>query len=136
MDEIDNGQRFVNAPKKLGKGMPMGSALDAGTDEARMGSFSYMAASAEPSLYRNGKVFTRRDRDGSDAGWENKSLNLFWAFLARLTAFFEAGVAWLVVVIMVDSFSPPHVPRPATVINTLNALQPISCPFLDPGRCL
>ncbi len=34
-----------------------------------MGSFSYMAASTEPSLYRNGKVFTRRDRDGSDAGW-------------------------------------------------------------------
>ena len=54
--------------------MPMGSALDAGTDQVRMGSFSYMAAAAEPSLYRNGKVFTRRDRDGSDAGWEGVDL--------------------------------------------------------------
>ena len=52
----------------------MVSALDAATTDVRMGSFSYMAASAEPSLYRNGKVFTRRDRDGSDAGWEGVDL--------------------------------------------------------------
>ncbi len=31
------------------------------------GSFRYMKTSAEPSLYRNGKVLTRRDRDGSDS---------------------------------------------------------------------
>ena len=31
---------------------------------------SYMVESAESSLYRNGKVFTRRDRDGNDAGSE------------------------------------------------------------------
>ena len=30
----------------------------------------YMAESAQPSLFRNGKVLTRRDRDGSDAGSE------------------------------------------------------------------
>ena len=52
----------------------MGSALDAGMDELRMGSFGYMAASAEPSLYRNGKVFTRRDRDGSDSGSQGVDL--------------------------------------------------------------
>jgi hypothetical protein len=33
-----------------------------------MGSFRYMAEAAEPSLQRNGKVLTRRDQDGSDAG--------------------------------------------------------------------
>ncbi|MBT3533877.1 MAG: hypothetical protein HN478_08360 [Rhodospirillaceae bacterium] len=39
-----------------------------------MGSFKYMAASAEPSIYRNGKVLTRRDKDGSDAGWDGVDL--------------------------------------------------------------
>ena len=34
----------------------------------RLGTFRYMQPSAEPSLYRNGKVLTRRDRDGSDSG--------------------------------------------------------------------
>lgn len=38
-------------------------------DAVRIGSFNYMAASAQPSLYRNGKVLTRRDKDGSDAAW-------------------------------------------------------------------
>jgi hypothetical protein len=33
-----------------------------------MGSFNYLSASVEPSLYRNGRVLTRRDRDGSDSG--------------------------------------------------------------------
>jgi hypothetical protein len=43
-----------------------------GTIEAteRTGSFNYLAASVEPSLYRNGRVLTRRDRDGSDSGTE------------------------------------------------------------------
>lgn len=34
----------------------------------RSGSFNYLAASTEPSLYRNGRVLTRRNRDGSDSG--------------------------------------------------------------------
>lgn len=38
------------------------------TAPERSGAFNYMAAASEPSLYRNGKVLTRRDRDGSDGG--------------------------------------------------------------------
>ena len=34
------------------------------------GIFTYLKASAESSLYRNGKVLTRRDKDGSDDGWQ------------------------------------------------------------------
>lgn len=34
------------------------------------GPFNYLDQSVEHSLYRNGKVLTRRDRDGSDAGTE------------------------------------------------------------------
>jgi hypothetical protein len=34
----------------------------------RTASFNYLAASTEPSLYRNGRVFTQRDRNGSDNG--------------------------------------------------------------------
>jgi len=30
---------------------------------------SYLADSVESSLYRNGRVFTRRDRDGNDDGY-------------------------------------------------------------------
>ena len=37
-------------------------------ERVRLGVFHYMQPSAEPSLYRNGKVLTRRDRDGSDSG--------------------------------------------------------------------
>ena len=41
------------------------------SDQAvRKGSFNYMADTSTPSLFRNGKVLTRRDRDGSDSGWE------------------------------------------------------------------
>ncbi len=59
--------------------MAIGSAAAAGeaASEAgavRIGSFGYMAETAEPSLYRNGKVLTRRDRDGSDAKWEGVEL--------------------------------------------------------------
>ena len=32
------------------------------------GGFNYLAEAAEPSLFRNGKVYAKRDRDGSDAG--------------------------------------------------------------------
>jgi len=34
------------------------------------GIFTYLKASAESSLYRNGKVLTRRDVDGSDSDWQ------------------------------------------------------------------
>ena len=40
------------------------------TGAARIGAFSYLAASVESSLYRNGKVLTRRDSDGNDTGWD------------------------------------------------------------------
>jgi hypothetical protein len=36
--------------------------------ESRVGILDYLEASAHSSLYRNGKVLTRRDPDGSDAG--------------------------------------------------------------------
>jgi hypothetical protein len=38
------------------------------------GSFQYLIAAVESSLYRNGKVLTRRDKDGSDAGWQGVDL--------------------------------------------------------------
>ena len=41
----------------------------------RTGSFNYLAASVEPSLYRNGRVLTRRDRDGSDSSSEGLVLD-------------------------------------------------------------
>jgi len=49
--------------------MSMSSAIDTPTEAVRTGSFNYMAGSAEPSLLRNGKVLTRRDKDGSDSDW-------------------------------------------------------------------
>lgn len=39
-------------------------------DEGRTGSFNYLDQSVRHSLYRNGEVLTRRDRDGSDTGTE------------------------------------------------------------------
>jgi hypothetical protein len=41
--------------------------------ESTYGVFKYMDASVQPSLFRNGKVLTRRDQDGSDAGWQGAS---------------------------------------------------------------
>ena len=38
------------------------------------GSFNYLDDAAQPSLYRNGEVLTRRDPDGSDAG--SRGINL------------------------------------------------------------
>ncbi|NCF19309.1 MAG: hypothetical protein GWP63_13790, partial [Haliea sp.] len=35
--------------------------------DTRPGAFNYLDETAESSLFRNGKVFTRRDADGSDA---------------------------------------------------------------------
>ena len=39
-------------------------------EQTRYGSFNFLDESATPSLYRNGKVLTRRDPDGSDGGTE------------------------------------------------------------------
>ena len=39
------------------------------SDENRIGEFNYLADSVEPSLFRNGKVFTRRDGSGNDNRW-------------------------------------------------------------------
>ena len=52
----------------------MVSASDAAKDAVRVGSFKYLTASVQQSLYRNGKVLTRRDKDGSDAGWDGVDL--------------------------------------------------------------
>jgi len=52
----------------------MGSASEAATEAARVGSFNYMSASVQHSLHRNGQVLTRRDQDGSDTGWERIEL--------------------------------------------------------------
>lgn len=41
--------------------------------ESTSGVFKYMGASVQPSLFRNGKVLTRRDQDGSDASWQGAS---------------------------------------------------------------
>ena len=38
-------------------------------EEGTSGYLQYMDEAAEPSLYRNGLVLTRRDTDGSDSGW-------------------------------------------------------------------
>lgn len=39
-------------------------------EEGRLSYLDYLEDSAQSSLYRNGKVLTRRDPDGSDAGWQ------------------------------------------------------------------
>ena len=43
-------------------------------DAVCTGSFKYMAASTQSTLFRNGKVLTRRDEDGSDASWTGVDL--------------------------------------------------------------
>jgi len=40
----------------------------AGTTASRAGRFNYMNRQATPSLFRNGLVYTKRDKDGSDGG--------------------------------------------------------------------
>lgn len=42
--------------------------------QTTLGAFNYLQASAQASLYRNGKVLTRRDADGSDAGMAGVNL--------------------------------------------------------------
>ena len=45
-------------------------AEQAQTDAVRTGAVTYLAASVETSLYRNGKVLVRRDSEGNDTPWE------------------------------------------------------------------
>ena len=52
----------------------MGSKSNADEGLVRIGSFHYLKDSVTHSLYRNGKVLARRDRDGSDAGKEGMDL--------------------------------------------------------------
>lgn len=40
----------------------------------RIGEFTYLSASTQSSLYRNGRVFTRRDGSGNDGVWEGADL--------------------------------------------------------------
>jgi len=54
--------------------MQLEATTEAGAETVRIGVFSYMAASSETSLFRNGKVLTRRDADGSDAEWKGVDL--------------------------------------------------------------
>ena len=48
----------------------MSSVLRESVEEETAGYLDYLSAEVQSSLYRNGKVFTRRDPDGSDAGTE------------------------------------------------------------------
>ena len=48
-----------------------------GDSAVRTGSFNYMQDSAVHSLFRNGKVLTRRDQDGSDDSWLGVDLEAF-----------------------------------------------------------
>ncbi len=47
----------------------MGLASELHGSAVRSGRFNYLAASVESSLYRNGRVFTRRDDSGNDSPW-------------------------------------------------------------------
>ena len=49
--------------------MQSASAISLGA-AGTAGVLNYLAESVKPSLYRNGEVLTRRDRDGSDGGTE------------------------------------------------------------------
>ncbi len=44
-------------------------------EKGTTGAFRYMDDASEPSLFRNGKVLTRRDSGGSDAEWKGVNLN-------------------------------------------------------------
>ena len=47
----------------------MNVAQQAQTDAVRTGAVTYLAASVETSLYRNGKVFVHRNSEGNDTPW-------------------------------------------------------------------
>ncbi len=48
----------------------MSSAARVAIETGTTGYLDYLDAQTQSSLYRNGKVFTRRDADGSDSGWQ------------------------------------------------------------------
>ena len=48
----------------------MNVAQQAQINAVRNGAVTYLAASVETSLYRNGKVLVRRNSDGNDTPWE------------------------------------------------------------------
>jgi len=52
----------------------MGLALKTQTEAELTGEFTYLAPSVEHSLYRNGKVFTRRDSGGNDSPWQGADM--------------------------------------------------------------
>ena len=52
----------------------MGLASRTQSALVRIGELTYLAASVEASLYRNGKVFTRRDGSGNDSPWQGADL--------------------------------------------------------------
>ena len=52
----------------------MNVAAETRTASVRTGAFSYLASSTASSLYRNGKVFTRRDSSGNDIPWEGAAM--------------------------------------------------------------
>lgn len=52
----------------------MDSVAETKSGKSSTGSFNYLRDSVEHSLYRNGKVLTRRDLDGSDAEWKGVDL--------------------------------------------------------------
>lgn len=52
----------------------MDMASTAKTDRVRTGELTYLSASVDSSLYRNGMVFTRRDGSGNDGFWEGAPL--------------------------------------------------------------
>ena len=52
----------------------MNVAAETRTASVRTGAFNYLASSTASSLYRNGKVFTRRDSSGNDIPWEGAAM--------------------------------------------------------------
>ncbi len=53
----------------------MGLASKPEREPARIGAFNYLATSVENSLYRNGKVMTRRDGSGNDSPWQGADID-------------------------------------------------------------
>ena len=52
----------------------MNVAAETRTASVRTGAFNYLATSTAGSLYRNGKVLTRRDSSGNDIPWEGTAM--------------------------------------------------------------
>ncbi len=74
----------------------------------RAGTFQYMRSSVTPSLCRNSRVLTYRDRDGSDGHWQGASLeevvNIAGCAIATLVA---TGLAVDVEIIPRDGLKKP-----------------------------